>query len=87
MATGKSSAKSGGKKRSACFFVNDGFPAKAIGKVNSGMMINQIKDDKIIQMIYSYNKKYLSMFKYPHFSMLLPLFVKIITAATSLTYH
>jgi hypothetical protein len=28
MATGKSSAKSGGKKRSACFFVNDGFPAK-----------------------------------------------------------
>jgi hypothetical protein len=28
MATGKSSAKSGGKKRSACFFVNDGFPEK-----------------------------------------------------------
>ena len=27
MATGKSSAKSGGKKRSACFFVKDGFPA------------------------------------------------------------
>jgi len=51
MATGKSSAKSGGKKRSACFFVNDGFPAKTFGKVNSRFMINQIKDDKIIQMI------------------------------------
>lgn len=28
MATGKSSAKSGGKNRSACFFVKDGFPEK-----------------------------------------------------------
>ena len=26
MATGKSSAKSGGKKRSACFFENPGLP-------------------------------------------------------------
>jgi len=51
MATGKSSAKSGGKKRSACFFVNDGFPAKKFGKLNSRRMINQIKDDRIIYMI------------------------------------
>jgi len=47
METGKSSAKSGGKKRSACFFVNDGFPAKTFDKVNSRLMINQIKDDKL----------------------------------------
>ena len=30
IATGKSSAKSGGKKRSACFLVNDGFPVNRI---------------------------------------------------------
>ena len=51
MATGKSSAKSGGKKRSACFLENDGFPEKKFGKINSRRMINQIKDDKIIKMV------------------------------------
>ena len=34
IATGKSSAKSGGKKRSACFFVKDGFPTNKNAKLD-----------------------------------------------------
>jgi hypothetical protein len=40
MATGKSSAKSGGKNKSACFFVNEGFPANNFGKLNPRRIIN-----------------------------------------------
>jgi len=39
MATGKSSAKSGGKKRSACFFVNDGLPANKLAMFVMGTTI------------------------------------------------
>ena len=34
IATGKSSAKSGGKKRSASFFVKDGFPTNKNAKLD-----------------------------------------------------
>lgn len=33
IATGKSSAKSGGKNRSACFFENPGFPVKELASL------------------------------------------------------
>jgi hypothetical protein len=55
IATGKSSAKSGGKKRSACFFENDGFPANKFQKVNSRSMINLITDDIMIHTVQFHN--------------------------------
>lgn len=46
IATGKSSAKSGGKKRSACFFVKDGFPTNKNRKI---AVSNNYKFCKLIQ--------------------------------------
>lgn len=39
MATGKSSAKSGGKNRSACFFVKDGFPEEEKKEIQTHMFL------------------------------------------------
>jgi len=43
MATGKSSAKSGGKKRSACFFVNDGFPVNKFVKFVMDQLFKKLR--------------------------------------------
>jgi hypothetical protein len=44
IATGKSSAKSGGKNRSACFFVNDGFPVTGLQILKPGINDSELRD-------------------------------------------
>lgn len=54
---GKSSAKSGGKKRSACFLVNDGFPNKC-HKIPDGIKKYELLRQKPTYFAVSHFKRF-----------------------------